>query len=102
MPFADQFHRCMNLPNKGDMIESFFVQDSKITQRNLHDGVYDFPIELIVVGEADGGKQGVLQAFKPFFTKVISLYTQYGSLYQCRCEKLSIETLAPKHLKLQL
>lgn len=100
MPFADQFHRCMNLPNKGDMINTFFVQDTKITQRNLHDGVYDFPIELVVVGESVGGKQGVLQTFKPFFTKIVSLYTQYGSLYQCRCEKLVIENIAPKTYKI--
>ncbi len=100
MPFAEQFHRCMMLPNKGDTIDQFYIQSIKIDHRNIHDGVYDFPIELIVIGETHGGKNSVLSLFRPIFNKVISLYTHYGSLYQCRCEKLQIEMVAPKTYKI--
>lgn len=98
MPFADQFQRCMNLPHEGEVLNDFLVQSIKISHRNLLDGVYFFPIELIVIGE--GGKQDLLKAFKPVFTKVISLFTEYGNLYQCRNHKLQIEKIAPKTFRL--
>ena len=100
MPFADQFQRCMKLPRKGDVIENFLVENSSITHRNMLDGVYFFPVELIVIGERKNGKQNIKEVFKPIFEKVSSLFTEYGSLYQGRYEKLEIQLLAPKTYKL--
>lgn len=98
MPFAEQFQRCMKLPHEGEMIEKFLVQTIKVSHKNLLDGVYSFPVEVIIIGE--GGKQEVVKVFKPIFNKVISLYTEYGNLYQCRTEKLDVESIAPKTFKL--
>ena len=98
MPFADQFQRCMKIPYAGEMVNKFLVQSIKVSHQNLFDGVYSFPIELVVIG--DGDKKKVLEEFNPIFNKVISLYTQYGSLYQCRGGKLEIETIAPKTFKI--
>ena len=98
MPFAEQFQRCMKLPHDGDMIDKFLVQSIKISHHNIFDGVYNFPVEVVIIG--DSGKQDVLKKFKPIFNKVISLFTEYGSLYQCRCEKLEINMIAPKTYKL--
>lgn len=94
MPFSEQFHRCMKLPYEGEMVNKFLVQSIKISHQNLLDGIYSFPIQLTVIGEE--GIQEVQKSFKPIFTKIISLFTEYGSLYQCRCEKLEIKTIAPK------
>lgn len=98
MPFAEQYHRCMKLPQKGEMIGRFLVQTIRVTHQNLLDGVYSFPTELVVIG--DGDIKTVLESFNPIFNKVISLYTQYGSLYQCRGGKLEIEIIAPKTFKI--
>lgn len=98
LPFAEQFHRCMKLPHDGEMVDKFLIQSCKVSHRNIFDGVYSFPIELVIIGE--GGKQDVSIVFKPIFQKVISLYTEYGNLYQCRCEKLVIQLIAPKTYKI--
>ena len=98
MPFVDQFRRCMNLPNERNVVENFLVQSINVSHRNLHDGVYIFPTELLVIGE--GGKADAIKVFKPVFDKRISLFTEYGSLYQCRYEKPEIETVAPKKFKI--
>ena len=98
LPFADKFQRCMKLPHEGDIVGNFLVKSIKVNHRNLFDGVYSYPVEIVVIGE--GGKQGVSRTFKPFFNKVISLFSGFGALYQCRGGKLEIETVAPKTYKI--
>ena len=98
MPFADKFQRCMKLPHEGDIVGNFLVKSIMVSHRNFFDGVYSYPVEIVVIGE--GGKLGVSKTFRPFFNKVISLFSGFGALYQCRCGKLEIETLAPKTYKL--
>lgn len=98
MPFAEQYYRCMKLPQEGQIVEGkLLIQSIKVTQQNLLDGIYSFPIEIVVIGDSD--KKKVSELFKPFFNKVVSLYTEYGSLYQCRGGKLEVETIAPKTFK---
>lgn len=98
MPFADEFRRCMKLPRERDVVETFVITSINVSVQNLLEGVYEFPVKIVVTGT--GGKKEVLKAFKPVFSKVISLFTQYGSLYQCRGGKLEVEGLGPKTFKI--
>jgi hypothetical protein len=91
LPFAKKFKKCMELPEEGDLAEGFSIESIKVGHIGIHQGIYDYPTELIIKGK--GGKLGVRKAFKPIFDKKSTTFSGYGNPYQCRGSKMEIERL---------
>lgn len=91
LPFAKKFKKCMELPEEGDFVEGFSVESIKVGHIGLHQGIYEYPTQLIVKGK--GGKLGVRKAFKPIFDKISTTFSGYGTPYQCRGTKIQVKRL---------
>jgi hypothetical protein len=81
----------MGFPDVGDIVGSFTVREVEVGHEGIGSGRYEYPIVMVVQGK--GGQQGVRQAFREFFKARRTLFSGYGNPYQCRFDRMELESL---------
>jgi hypothetical protein len=92
MPFAKKYRFTMRLPDPGGKIGAFLVESCEVGHEGRGDGTYEYPFEMTLSGP--GGKQGVGKAIREKLgTTGRTTFSGYGSPYQLRLGRFSVESL---------